>query len=405
MEMRTRFHSILVSLVFIGSLACSMPLVVGAQANSAPGKTVSGTQIAVQHGLPISPDGTLALPLPANFSIQYRDGYKMLTVKSPWPGNTHVYTYVLYPRKNGKPGGIKADRFIATPVLSVVSFSTSYIPALDAIGELDSLTGVDSKDYVYNAYVQKRIAEGKIVETTKNWTPDIERMIALNPDVIFTFGMGNEWDTAPKMEEAGLPVVFIGEWNEADPLARTQWMVFIAAFYDKEAEALQKFGTIAASYSKLAKLAANETHKPRILTDGPFNGTWSVAGGGSYMAKMIADAGGRYLWADNPSTGSLQLSIEAVFQKAVSADIWINPSLAATKLSDVSAMDSRFAQIPCLQKGDVWNNNTRLSPGGGNDYFESGVMHPDLVLADMVAIFHPKLLPNHSFVYYRKLGK
>ena len=40
---------------------------------------------------------------------------------------------------------------------------------------------------------------------------------------------------------------------------------------------------------------------------------------------------------------------------------------------------------------------------GGNDYWESGAVSPHLILADLVKIFHPQLLPDHELVYYQKL--
>lgn len=363
-----------------------------------------GSAAPAFQALPVAADGTLRLPIAANFSIQYKPGYKLLTVRSPWPGATKTYTYVLYPRASSRPAGVKADRYIPTPVSSVVSFSTTYIPALDALGELRSLAGVDNKDYIYNPTVRKLIADGKIVETTKNLTPDIERMIALKPDAIFTYGVGNEWDTHPKMEEAGLPVVMVGEWNEADPLARAEWLVFFAAFYDKEPLALAKFNTVGAEYAELKNLAKNVKERPTVLVDGPFSGTWSVPGGASYMARLLADAGASYLWADTQTTGSLTLSVEAVFGRALKAAYWLNPDSSATKLSDVRAMDPRFSSIAALAKGEVWNNNLRMSPAGGNDYYESTAMQPQVVLADLIAIFHPELLPRHVFTYYRKLG-
>jgi len=348
--------------------------------------------------------GVMKLPVPAGFAIDQRQGYKVVTVKSPWPGAARGFTYVLYPRGNGKPAGVAADKFIQTPVRSVVSFSTTYIPALDAIGELGSLKGVDSADYVYNPAVRQAFAAGKIVQTTKNWAPDIERLIALAPDVIFAFGMGNEWDSHPKMDEAGLPVVILGDWNEEEPLARAEWSIFLAAFFDKEELALKRFAETSARYASLKARAAKPAAKPSVLVSGPYNGTWSVSAGSSYMARLLADAGASYLWASSTGTGSLVLSIEAVFERALGATVWLNPSLGAAKLADVKAMDPRFSSLPVLSGGNVWNNNARMSPGGGNDYYESAAIQPDVVLADLIAIFHPDLLPGHVFTYYRKLG-
>lgn len=359
--------------------------------------------------LPAAPNGspgdTLALPIQAKFSIQYAQGYKVLTVDQPWPGAVKAYRYVLYPRGSAKPAAAKADRYIEVPVRKAVSFSTTYLPVLESIGALDSLVGVDSIDYVYNPTVRDRASQGKIAQTTKNWMPDIERLISLSPDVVFTYGVGNEWDTYPKMVEAGLPVVMVGEWNETDPLARAVWMVFIAAFYDKENLALEQFAQIETRYSQLKMIAKDAGSKPVVLTSGPFSGTWSVPSGDSYMTRLIEDAGATQPWAGSPGTGSLTLSVEAVYAKALGASIWLNPSGTAATLADVKALDPRFSSLPALAKGEVWNNNRRTTASGGNDYYESAVMRPHDVLADLVAIFHPELLPGHEFTYYRKLAK
>jgi iron complex transport system substrate-binding protein len=341
----------------------------------------------------------------AGFSIDYREGYKVLTVRTPWPGSTRTYTYVLYKRGSAKPSGIKADRFFETPVRRVVTFSTTYLPQIVAVGEADSVVGVDSAAYVNTPEIRSRIASGKTVETTRNWAPNVELMLALAPDAVFTYGMGNEWDTFPKLLEAGLPIVINGDWNEANPLARAEWSTFVAAFYDKENLAAANYDKTAAEYSRLKKLAASAKERPRILVNGPFQGSWSVSGGASYMARFIADAGGRYLWAEDGSSGGLVLSVEAVYERGLSADIWLNPALGVNSVADVIALDSRFGSLPVVRAGAVWNNNLRMSPEGGNDYFESAILNPDAVLADLIKIFHPALLNHRPFTYYRKVVK
>lgn len=67
------------------------------------------------------------------------------------------------------------------------------------------------------------------------------------------------------------------------------------------------------------------------------------------------------------------------------------------------AADARYGQFQAFQKGRVFNNNARLSEQGGNDYWERGVMEPDVVLADLIKIFHPELLPEHTLKYFRPL--
>ena len=377
---------VVLAAVAAASLAIAGPL--SAQAGSAPPEK---NRASVSRG--------------AGFSIEYERGYKVLTVARPWPGAAKAFTYILYHRGTPKPAGIKADRFVETPVRRVVTFSTTYIPQIVAIGGARSIVGVDTAAFVSSPEIRDRIRSGATVEATRNWTPNIELMIALEPDAVFTYGMGNEWDSHPKLVEAGLPVIIDGEWNEADPLARAEWAEFIAAFYEKEAEAEAYVEAVAAEYLRLKALAASAKERPKVLVNGPFQGSWSVSGGRSYMARFIADAGGSYLWADDPSTGALTLSVEAVYARALSARIWLNPNLTAARLADIVAIDPRFSSLPVVAAGGVWNCNLRLNGSGGNDYFESAVLNPDKVLADLVKIFHPELLADRPFTYYRKLER
>jgi iron complex transport system substrate-binding protein len=339
------------------------------------------------------------------FSIEYHRGYKLLEVKSPWPGASKGFSYVLYPRGSPRPAGVAADGFFETPLRRVVTFSTTYIPQIVVLGEADSIVGVDSAKAVSSPEIRSRIEAGKTLETSRSWAPDIERLISLAPDAIFTYGMGNEWDQHPKLAEAGLPTVISGEWNETDPLARAEWIGFIAAFYDKEALAAAYFGKVAAEYERIRALAAKTKERPTVLVNGPFQGSWTVAGGGSYMARFLSDAGASYLWADDRSSGGITLSIEAVYARALEADFWLNPALSVNSKRDIVALDRRFASLPCLAAGRVWNNNLRIGREGGNDYFESAILHPDTVLADLVKIFHPGLFAETPFSYYKNVAK
>jgi iron complex transport system substrate-binding protein len=355
--------------------------------------------IAAQDGTPRA-----IVAYGAGFSIDYRQGCKVISVKRPWPGASRGFTYVLYKRGTQKPSGIKADGFFETPLRRVVTFSTTYIPQIVAVGEADSIVGVDSAAYVNTPELRSRIESGATVETTRNWAPNIELLISLSPDAVFTYGMGNEWDNHPKMEEAGLPIVISGEWNEAEPLARAEWIKFIAAFYDKEDVASAYFDEVAKEYLHVRTLASAK-ERPSVLVNGPFQGLWTIPGGKSFMARFIADAGGSYLWADDKSSGGMTLSIEAVYVRALKADIWLNPAKTAKSRADITALDPRFASLPVVAAGGVWNNNLRMSPGGGNDYFESAILHPDKVLTDLVKIFHPTLLMDRPFTFYQKIDR
>ena len=73
-------------------------------------------------------------------------------------------------------------------------------------------------------------------------------------------------------------------------------------------------------------------------------------------------------------------------------------------MEDALAADSRLAELAAYQSGNIYNNNARLNEFDSNDYWENGLANPDVVLADLIKILHPELLPEHELVYYRHLA-
>ena len=66
-------------------------------------------------------------------------------------------------------------------------------------------------------------------------------------------------------------------------------------------------------------------------------------------------------------------------------------------------MDARFALFLAVRTGRVYNNNAKVNAAGGNDYWETGVARPDLVLADLISVIHPELEPHHQRIWYQQL--
>jgi iron complex transport system substrate-binding protein len=95
-------------------------------------------------------------------------------------------------------------------------------------------------------------------------------------------------------------------------------------------------------------------------------------------------------------------SIEDVFLRSLKADYWLNIGSVSSK-REIYSLDSRLESIPCYSKGNTYNNNKRISPAGGNDYWESGILNPHLILKDIATILHPELFPDTGLFYYRKV--
>ncbi|MGZ3904662.1 MAG: ABC transporter substrate-binding protein, partial [Bacteroidia bacterium] len=66
-------------------------------------------------------------------------------------------------------------------------------------------------------------------------------------------------------------------------------------------------------------------------------------------------------------------------------------------------LDSRYGEFNAFKKGNLYNNNAIVTLKGANDYWESGLCSPDMILKDLVKIFHPELQPDHRLKYYKQL--
>jgi len=117
---------------------------------------------------------------------------------------------------------------------------------------------------------------------------------------------------------------------------------------------------------------------------------------------MIEDAGGDYVWADNKDPGIATIDIETAITRASDADIWINgfswPNLAAM-LKD----EPRYKEFKAYRTGHVWLYDRRVTDTGAYDYWSRGITRPDLILADLIKIFHPDLAKDHEFEWYRQV--
>ena len=340
------------------------------------------------------------------FSIDYYDTYKVVTVTQPWQGASEGFTYVLVMRGSQVPGGFEGAQVIEIPVRSIVTMSTTYFPHLEMLGVLESLVAVDDATYVFNEMVQQRASAGEIAVVgggAGGGAVNVEMLLEIEPELIMTSASGvPEYDAHPALIEAGLPVVINADYLESSPLGRAEWGKFIAAFYNLEGEANRQFEEVASSYLALKEQVSAISARPTVFTNTDFQGSWYVPGGESYAAILLKDAGADYLWADTPGTGANPLAFEEVFDAAKEANFWLNVGFAGD-LASLLMMDERYADFDAFAEEKVYNYNKRVNANGGMDYFESGTARPDLVLADLVAIFHPGLLPEHDFYYYQHL--
>jgi iron complex transport system substrate-binding protein len=390
----------------------SAPAAGGPETNPAP----AAAPAAEQAGAGAQPEPT-AFPTELRhargFEVARRNGVTYVTVHSPWPGAAAGIRYALIRRGDPPPSDVPPARVIEIPVRSVVTLSATYLAELEILGLSDRIVGHAGLPRVYSPVIRAAAEQGAVREVGDGGAGvNTERLLDLKPDLVLAYGLGNAYDVHPKLEELGLKVVINADWLEATPLGRSEWIKFLALFFGKEQEAELAFTRIESRYLELTDLvrgalacgalACGAVDRPTVFLDAPFQDTWWTAGGASHMAGLLRDAGADYLWAENDEFSSLPLNFEAVYERAAEAKFWLNPG-GFESLKGIVAADERFAAFRAFRKQQVYNCIARRTSRGGNDYWESGPANPQLVLADLIAILHPGLLPEHRLFYYRRL--
>jgi len=343
------------------------------------------------------------------YSVEYYDTYKVVHIHDPWGRDAENYTYLLVQRGEEVPAGYPNAKVFFIPLEKVVALGVVQIPFISKLGEISSIIGHNGVNLVHDPEFRKLVQKGDIIEVgsgalSMGTMLKMEDLIELEPSAVFCVANGNkEYDNHYKLQEAGLKPVISAEWMEESPLGRAEWIKFFSLFYNKEKIANQVFDQVKHDYHEIEEKIKNITQKPTIFSGIDYQGSWYAPGGNSYVAAFFRDAGGDYLLGDGLDRGDRTLDFESVYEQAQAADYWINIGYA-DNINELLALDQRYQKFKAFQKNRIYHYNARVNEFGGNDYWQSGIISPDVVLADLVKILHPDLLPDHDLYYYRHIN-
>ena len=191
-------------------------------------------------------------------------------------------------------------------------------------------------------------------------------------------------------------------YNDTAEYMKSEWVVVAAEIAGLRTEGSRLFAAIPERYERLRALAQQTAARPRVMLNTPYRDTWFMPARNSYMVRLLEDAGARYVFEENTATQTLPIDIEQAYYLTSKSDFWLNVSGCNT-LDEVRRQNPRLADTPPVREGRVYDNNRRRNAAGGSDFWESGVLRPDRVLADLVHIFHPELSETDELYYYRQL--
>lgn len=334
------------------------------------------------------------------FNVTYtNDGYCLLDIRDPQKEEGgETFHFALKP-KDVKASDIpQGYTVIETPVKSTICMTSLQLSNFIKLDELDAVVGITSTRHLFNQEMQKRLDEGKTHKIGIEGNFDNEIIMGINPDVILIspFKRGG-YDA---LTEVGIPLIPHLGYKEMTPLGQAEWIKFVGLLIGEEEKANKVFSEIENRYLELTKLTSQVKKRPVVFSGELRGGNWYAVGGKSFLAQLFKDAGADYFLKDDVRSGGISLDFETVYSQAAYADYWriVNSYKGNFSYNTLQAEDVRYADFQAFKKKQVIYCNMSEKP-----FYESMPVEPEIVLADLIAVFHPQLLPDHTPHYYELL--
>lgn len=341
----------------------------------------------------------------SGFDIRHHSesGATLITSKNPWQGADGVaYRLLIDPADHFAHAAGDLQR-ITKPAERIICMSSSHIAMLSTMQEQQRVVGVSGIDFVSDEYINSHRTEIGDVGYDNNI--NYELLIALNPDLVLLYGINAANSLESKLRELQIPFAYIGEYVESSPLGKAEWMVTIGEIAGRREQSAALFEEIASRYTTLSadiKAKIGEARRPQVMLNTPYRDAWFLPAKSSYIVQLIEDAGGKTFTTQGEGNTSEPIDIEQALLYASQSDMWLNPS-GCNSIAELVALNPKFATVPPVIRGEVWNNNARQTTMGGSDFWESGVVRPDIILNDLATILHPELMTGKELYYHKQL--
>lgn len=328
--------------------------------------------------------------------------YTVVTIRNPWDTLKVLHTYLLADREKPLPEHLPEGTVVRTPLQKSVIYSSVHCSLWSELDELKGIGGVCGLEYIKLPQIQEGCRNGSIVNVGNSMNPDIERIIDLRPDAILLSPFENSGGYG-RVGKLNIPIIECADYMETSALGRAEWMRLYGLLLGKEAQADSLFAGIEKEYLTLTQQVKSQNLKrPTVISEMKNSSAWYIPGGNSTMSRLYQDAGADYVFAYLSNSGSVPLAFETVFDRGGNADIWLikyNQPQDKT-YSELERDYAPYARFKAFQDRKVYGCNTNHVP-----FYEESPFHPELLLKDLIKIFHPELLPDYNLKYFSNLAE
>lgn len=347
-------------------------------------------------------DETIEVEYAKGFEIKKIGSHYLLSITEPWPEADKTFRYLLKYKEQALNTDVEFDYKINIPIENIVVTSTTHIPSLDTLGVLNHLIGFPNTDYISTKNARELIDNGQIRDVGQNQSLNTELLIELNPEAVVTFAVKGQNKGVESIKKAGIPILYNADWVESHPLGKAEWIKFFGVLFDKTEVADDIFTGIKNEYEKAKTLAASLDQNPDVISGALWKDQWYLPAGESWQAKIINDAHANYLYANTEGTGSLSLSFESVLSTAQNAEFWVAPAQYIS-YQEMLEQQQHYSKFKAFQNKNIFSFSSVKGENGGVLYYEVAPNRPDLVLKDLINIFHPKILSHYENHFFKPI--
>lgn len=298
----------------------------------------------------------------AFWSATYHGHYKVLTAADTENAEAGALTYVLVQCGTPEPelsGELEGALVLQVPVDRTIVTHRNVLAMLDEIGRVPSIVGLAnpffnaaSRDAWYAGIVGKADDPRNVGLESEL---DYEMTLSLEPDVIFMAGYGPDYGEVTAVSARGLPAVMVSNRTEPTPLGSSEWLKFVAAFYNEEATANSAFETIEKDYTAIAeqvrgRLSGDYEAGYACLGDEGGCGFMYAHGDRTLNGQILRLMGVNNPFAEgNDRPNGMEFDYESALGRTRDTDfliIYYAGSPAALE------SDPRYGNVPALASGD-----------------------------------------------------
>ncbi|TXK74202.1 ABC transporter substrate-binding protein [Mesonia sp. HuA40] len=345
---------------------------------------------------------TLKLKYASGFAVNKYENYTLLSVSQPWPDAQKDFIYAIAENKINIPDSVVYDAFVPRTLNRLIVTSTTHIPALESLKQLDKLIAFPNLNYISSPAVRTKIENGEVLEVGNKNQLNTELVLASQPDAVVASAINANNKSFSTLERNGIPVIYNGDWVEETPLGKAEWIKFFGVLLNQEQQADSIFNQIETNYLNAKKIAKKATSKPLVVSGSLYKDVWYAPAGDSWQAQLIQDANANYVYEKTKGKGSLSLALEEVLANAQNANIWISPG-SFTSYKALLESNQHYSQLSAYQNKEVYTIALTTGETGGVLFYELGPNRPDLILMDLIKIFHPNLA-NYDFTFFKPLN-